>query len=136
MAGRAARSKKFRPLIEAAAVDGATRWQAFRWILLPIVWPIIAAAGVLVMLLSITETAAVALLLPQRPPMLMPLLLGWVHMQRYDPMIESSLMLMGLVSLMSLTLLQLGILSLRLWRRAARPAMMMLIGTGLMVMLV
>jgi hypothetical protein len=43
--------------------------------------------------LSLGEAAATMLLLPQRPPMLMPMLMTWVHMLRYDAMIEGTLLL-------------------------------------------
>lgn len=49
------------------------------------------------MTLAITEVPATLLLLPQRPQMLTPTLMTWVHMLRYDAMIEASLLLVFLV---------------------------------------
>ena len=41
--------------------------------------------------LALSEVPATVLLSPQQPQMLVPLLMTWVHMLRYDPMIEASL---------------------------------------------
>ena len=44
--------------------------------------------------LSLTEVPATVLLFPQNPQVLTPTLMTWVHMARFDPMIEASLLLM------------------------------------------
>lgn len=50
-------------LEEAAAIDGATRWQAFRLILLPLSVPILAVVFILTFIQSITEVPISSVLL-------------------------------------------------------------------------
>ncbi|MCY2952391.1 MAG: hypothetical protein NTU53_10485 [Planctomycetota bacterium] len=52
-------------------------------------WPINSLCG--------SEVPATVLLSPQRPQMLIPMLMTWVHNLRYDDMLEGSLLLMGVV---------------------------------------
>jgi ABC-type Fe3+ transport system permease subunit len=63
----------------------------------PLAWPVLLAGGLLVGALSLTEVPATVLLMPQNPQVLTPTLMTWVHMARYDPMIEASLVMMGTV---------------------------------------
>jgi DNA-binding beta-propeller fold protein YncE/ABC-type Fe3+ transport system permease subunit len=100
-AGRASWSPAWRELRELASLD-ASPVDACRYVIWPLVWPMCAAAGVLVMILSLTEVPATLLLKPLRPPMLIPILMTWVHMLRYDDMIEGTLLLMGVVLLLAL----------------------------------
>src|SRR3982751_238131 len=60
-------------------------------------WPVVAACGVLLMLLSMTEVPATVLLNPLRPQVFVPQLMTWVHMLRSDDMLEGSLLLAGIV---------------------------------------
>ncbi len=77
-----------------AEVDGASRGQIFRQVIVGMGWPVLMLAGVLIGSLSLTEVPATALLVP---PSLVPMLLSWVHTQSYGPMLEASLMLCGIV---------------------------------------
>jgi ABC-type Fe3+ transport system permease subunit len=83
-------------LRDAARADGATAYQLAWTILLPVGWPIIAAAGLATGLLAMTEVPANLILSPQNPPMLTPMMMTWVHMLRYDDMLVASLLLAGL----------------------------------------
>lgn len=100
VAGRTTWSPRWRTVRDLAAVDGAGAIEAARHVVWPLAWPLLLAAGVLVMALSLTEVPAAILLSPQRPPMLTPMLMTWVHMLRYDAMIEASLLLMSIVALL------------------------------------
>jgi ABC-type Fe3+ transport system permease subunit/DNA-binding beta-propeller fold protein YncE len=101
-AGRSTWSPRWRGLRDLAAVDGAGPVAIAAGVVWPIAWPVLAAAGVLIMALSLTEVPATLLLSPQRPPVLTPMLMTWVHMLRYDPMIEASLLLMTMVTVLGL----------------------------------
>lgn len=90
----------WRSLRDLATVDGATAWQTARYVIIPMAWPLLLAAGVCVMILSLSEVAATVLIAPQRPQVLIPMLMTWVHMLRYDAMIEASLMMVAMVVLL------------------------------------
>jgi len=126
LAGRATWSPAVRDLRHAAALDGAGPWRVAVHIVVPLAWPILLASAVLVMILSITEVPATVLLSPQRPPMLVPLLMGWVHMLRYDDMLEGSLLLMGVVFILGMGLVLLVVLGARLLRLVGRWALLVL----------
>ncbi|MEO6437182.1 MAG: hypothetical protein ABIP55_15685, partial [Tepidisphaeraceae bacterium] len=102
LAGRTTWSPRWRQLRDLAALDGAGPMRTAASVVWPLSWPILLAAGVLVMVLALTEVPATLLILPQRPPMLTPMLMTWVHMLRYDAMIEASLLLMSVVGVMGL----------------------------------
>src|SRR5690606_18512278 len=74
-----------------------------------------------------TEVGATVLLNPQRPQVLTTLLLGWVHMLRYDDMLEGSLLLMALAGALGLAMLGLVALGARLLRsiRSMAPALLL-----------
>ena len=91
--GGATWSPRWRGLRDLAAVDGAGPVRTAASVVWPLAWPLLVAAGVLVMVLGLTEVPATLLISPQRPPMLTPMLMTWVHMLRYDAMIEASLLL-------------------------------------------
>ena len=97
LAGLATWSPRWRSLRDLAAVDGAGSARTAWSVVLPLAWPILLAAGVLVMVLALTEVPATLLILPQRPPMLTPMLMTWVHMLRYDAMIEGALLIAAMV---------------------------------------
>lgn len=109
-AGRASWSPAWRELRELASLDGGSQTQIARGVILPLAWPLCTAAGVLVMILCLTEVPATLLLRPLRPPMLIPLLMTWVHMLRYDDMIEGTLLLMGVVFVLAFVALALAYL--------------------------
>jgi ABC-type Fe3+ transport system permease subunit len=88
-------------LRDMAAVDGASHEQTLWRVVLPLAWPIVAASALLVGVLCLTEVPATMLLSPQNPQPLVPLLMTWVHMQRYDAMIEGTLLLCGVVATLS-----------------------------------
>ena len=100
LAGRATWSPRWRGLRDLAAVDGAGPLRTLLGVVGPIAWPLLVAAGVLVMVLGLTEVPATLLISPQRPPMLTPMLMTWVHMLRYDAMIEASLLLMTVAAVL------------------------------------
>lgn len=125
VAGRTTWSPHWRGLRDLAAVDGAGPIRTAASVLWPLSWPILAAAGVLVMALSLTEVPATLLISPQRPPMLTPMLMTWVHMLRYDAMIEASLLLMVIVAILGLVASLLLALSLRF--RKVLPVLLLVI---------
>ena len=87
-------SRPFAGLRDAASADGATAVQAAARVILPLAWPTLAAAAVLVAALSLTEVPAAILL---GPPTLIPMMISWVHILRFDPMIEASLLIVLIV---------------------------------------
>jgi len=89
--------KPWRELRDMAAIDGADASTTARHVVLPLVWPTLLAAGVFVMILSLTEVPATVLLASQRPPTFTPMLMQWVHLVRSDPMIEGSLLIVFIV---------------------------------------
>lgn len=80
-------------LRDSAATDGASSLQTATRVVLPNWWPVLAGALLLVLGLCMGDTAVSTLMAPLRPPMLMPLLLTWVHLQRYDALLEAGLLL-------------------------------------------
>ncbi|MGA2499226.1 MAG: ABC transporter permease subunit, partial [Tepidisphaeraceae bacterium] len=88
----------WRSLRDTAAVDGAGTWQTMRRVVWPLAWPVLLGSAVLVMILTMTEVSAAVLVSPLRPTMLVPRLMGWVHMLRYDDMLEGTLLLAGLAA--------------------------------------
>jgi len=97
LAATATWSAPWRHLRDLAAVDGASKLAAARYVVWPLAWPILGASALFIATLSLSEVPATVLLSPQRPQMLVPLLMTWVHMLRYDAMIEASLLTAGLV---------------------------------------
>jgi ABC-type Fe3+ transport system permease subunit/sugar lactone lactonase YvrE len=116
MAGQSTWSRGWRDLRDMAAIDGANAWRTARHIVWPLALPIAMAAGVLVMVLSLTEVPATVLLAPQRPPVLVPLLMAWVHTLRSDDMLEASLLLMSTAMVLGAVALMLIHLGRRLSR--------------------
>jgi len=121
-AGRMTWTQPWRNIREMARVDGANDWSAGRYVIGPLAWPICAAGAILVGILSLGEVPAMVLLVPLRPPTIVPWLLQWVHLQRSDEMIEGSLLLLGLVMALSALVLGLAWLASRRWDRRPRRA--------------
>ena len=96
-AGRGTWSRPWRELRDMASVDGASVWRAALHVVWPLAWPALLAGGLVVGALSLTEVPATVLLMPQEPQVLTPTLMTWLHMSRYDAMIEASLLMMGMV---------------------------------------
>ena len=86
----------------------------------PLAWPVLLAGGLLVGALSLTEVPATVLLMPQHPQVLTPTLMTWVHMVRYDAMIEASLLMMGAVLVPAVAAVLLTSFGLRVTRRSLR----------------
>ena len=95
LAGRFTTSPRWRELRQMASVDGAGPTQVAMRVVLPLAWPILTAAGMCVMTLSVTEVPATVLLYPMKPRVLMPILMSWVHTARFDPMIEAALLMVA-----------------------------------------
>ncbi|MDQ3439897.1 MAG: hypothetical protein M3478_06055, partial [Planctomycetota bacterium] len=89
--------RSWRELRDLAAVDGASATQTAAQVVWPLAWPVLGASAVLVAILSLTEVPATVLLQPQRPPMLTPLMMTWLHMLRSDDMIRASLLMVLIV---------------------------------------
>ncbi len=88
-------SPNLRSLRELASTDGADRFATWRYVILPITWPLMLGAAILLFTLSLTEVPATTLLQPTRT--LVPMLMTWSHLLNYPSMIEASLMLVSLV---------------------------------------
>lgn len=88
-------SPNLRSLRELAATDGAGRWATWRFVILPLAWPILLGSILLLFTLSLTEVPATTLLQPTQT--LVPMLMTWAHLLNYPSMVEASLMLVVLV---------------------------------------
>lgn len=88
-------STNLRTLRELAATDGADRFATWRLVVMPLAWPILLGAILLLFTLSLTEVPATTLLQPTQT--LVPILMTWAHLLNYPSMIEASLMLVVLV---------------------------------------
>jgi iron(III) transport system permease protein len=115
--GRGTWSKPWRELRDMAAVDGAGAVRTAWSVVWPLAWPSLAAGGLLVGALSLTEVPATVLLFPQNPQVLTPTLMTWVHMARFDPMIEASLLMMMAVLVPAIAALTLVTIGLRMSSR-------------------
>jgi ABC-type Fe3+ transport system permease subunit len=88
-------SPNLKSLRELASTDGADRFATWRFVVLPIAWPLLLGAILLLFTLSLTEVPATTLLQPTQT--LVPMLMTWAHLLNYPSMIEASLMLIFLV---------------------------------------
>lgn len=113
IAGRFTTSPRWHDLRQMAAVDGAGSRQVATDIVLPIAWPILLASAVCVMTLAMTEVPATVLLSPMKPRMLIPIMMTWVHIARFDSMIEASLLMVCWAAVLSLVV----VLLVRSWTR-------------------
>ena len=93
---------------ELAALDGATGVALFTRVLLPLAWPMLLASVILIGVLCIGEVPATVLIGPLRPQPLVPTLMTWVHLARYDSMIEASLTLMAVTAALGLVVVLLA----------------------------
>lgn len=101
LAGMSTHVGAYRSLRNQAAIDGAGAIRTALLVVLPRAWPVLLASALLVATLSLTEVPAAALL---TPPSLIPMLMTFVHMQRYGPMIEASLMMVFVIMLVSIAI--------------------------------
>jgi ABC-type Fe3+ transport system permease subunit/sugar lactone lactonase YvrE len=120
IASRSTWLSRWRGVRDMAAIDGAGAVAAARYVVWPLAWPMVAACGVLVMLLSMTEVPATILLNPLRPQVFVPQLMTWVHTLRSDDMLEGSLLLAGMVILLASVVVGLSFVARR--RRVAVTA--------------
>ncbi|HEY7119428.1 MAG TPA: 6-bladed beta-propeller [Tepidisphaeraceae bacterium] len=121
-ATRSTWTRRWQSLRDMAAIDGAGAVAAARYVVWPLAWPAVAACGVLVMLLSMTEVPATILLNPLRPQMFVPQLMTWVHTLRSDDMLEGALLLAGMVVVLAGVVVGLGWMARRRWRAPLRGA--------------
>lgn len=95
IAARMTWSPAMRGVRELAATDGADRFATWRFIILPLTWPILLGGAMLTFTLSLTEVPATTLLQPTQT--LVPMLMTWAHMLNYPAMIRASLLLVAVV---------------------------------------
>ena len=110
----------WRELRDMGAVDGAGTFRAAWRLVWPLAWPTLLAGGLLVGALSLTEVPATVLLMPQKPQVLTPTLMTWLHMARYDSMIDAALIMMATVLVPAVTAVLLIWLGSRIMRRSLR----------------
>jgi len=115
--GRGTWSRPWQELRDMSSVDGAGPVRTAWSVVWPLAWPALVAGGLLVGALSLTEVPATVLLFPQNPQVLTPTLMTWVHMARFDPMIEASLLMMIAVLVPAIAALALTSIGLRAARR-------------------
>jgi DNA-binding beta-propeller fold protein YncE/ABC-type Fe3+ transport system permease subunit len=111
-------SKPWRQIRDLAAIDGASPIQTAQYVIWPLAWPILGASAMFVLILSLSEVPATVLISPQRPQMLVPMLMTWVHMLRYDAMIEASLLAAAVVVVLGAAALAMAWMGARYWRVA------------------
>jgi ABC-type Fe3+ transport system permease subunit/sugar lactone lactonase YvrE len=109
-------SQPWRQLRDLAAIDGADTLQTARYVIWPLAWPILGAASMFVLILSLSEVPATVLIAPSHPQVLTPMLMTWLHMLRYDDMIEVSLLMAGMVVTLGAVAVAMGRLGVRLSR--------------------
>ena len=120
-------TRPWRELRDMASLDGAGTFATAARVVWPLAWPTLAAGALLVGALSLTEVPATVLLFPQHPQVLTPTLMTWVHMARFDPMIEASLLMMLAVLVPALAAVGLTAVGLKLTRlRVGRAAAILL----------
>ena len=120
-ASRGTWSRPWQELRDMASIDGASAFRTALGVVWPLAWPVLLAGGLIVGALSMTEVPATVLLFPQNPQVLTPTLMTWVHMARFDPMIEASLIMMAAVLLPAVMAVVLTGLGLRISRRLMTP---------------
>ena len=97
-------ARGWRELRLVAALDGAGPARIAAYIIWPLAWPMLLAGSLLVGALSLTEVTATATLIPEHPPVLTTALLAWAHKNRFEPMIEASLLSVGAVTILGIGL--------------------------------
>jgi ABC-type Fe3+ transport system permease subunit/sugar lactone lactonase YvrE len=113
LAARMTWGRPWQELRELGALDGAGDRRIAVHLIWPLAWPILGAGAVAVMALSLSEVPATVLISPHRPQPLIPMLMTWVHMLRYDSMIEGSLLLCSLVLVLGIVAASLGWVAVR-----------------------
>ncbi len=116
LAALATRSRPWQQVRDLAAIDGASEAQGALHVVWPLAWPTLGAGAVLVGVLSLTEVPATVLISPLEPwQPLVPLLMTWVHMLRYDDMLEGALLMMAAVGVLASAAVALVWLGRRAW---------------------
>jgi len=82
-------------LADQARADGADRFGLLAWVLVPAVWPSLAAAGLIVSALSMFEVVVSQMLSPVRSSAIGISILNQMHYGRDDMVITTSLIVMG-----------------------------------------
>jgi len=90
-----------RRLSEMASLDGASRFETWRHVHLPQIWPVVVGTFIVVTMLSITELSATSVLLPAGLPNFAMRLLNQMHYARDQQVIASSLVLICLFVVLS-----------------------------------
>jgi len=121
--GRSTWAQSWKELRDMASIDGAGAFRTAFSVVWPLSWPTLAAGALLVGALSLTEVPATVLLSPAQPQVLTPQLMTWVHMARFDSMIEASLLMMMTVLFPALAAVLLTGIGLRMSAiRGKKPA--------------
>lgn len=68
-----------RDLDEAARVDGCTHFQAFRWVIMPVMWPGVITAGLFSFLLAYNDFLVASLLLDAQNQTMVPAIAGFFN---------------------------------------------------------
>jgi ABC-type Fe3+ transport system permease subunit/DNA-binding beta-propeller fold protein YncE len=111
-----ARDSLARQYHEMAGVDGAGTVKAWWHVHLPLVWPAVAGAAVVVAMFSLTELAATMVLLPAGVPNFTQRLLNQMHYARDQHVIVSCLLLvLVFLALAALVAVMRGLGSVRRW---------------------
>lgn len=66
-------------LDEAARVDGCTHFQAFRWVIMPVMWPGVITTGLFSFLLAYNDFLVTSLLLDQSNQTMVPAIAGYFN---------------------------------------------------------
>jgi sugar lactone lactonase YvrE/ABC-type spermidine/putrescine transport system permease subunit II len=118
---------RVRVLSEMAAVDGASRTAAWWHVHLPLSWRMIAGAGLLVMMMSMTELATTMVLLPPGVPNFAQRLLNQMHYARDPQTLASCLALVATFAIVTTVVFGL-VRTVRSFHTAL--AVVVLLGTG------
>ncbi|MBN2138788.1 MAG: SMP-30/gluconolactonase/LRE family protein [Sedimentisphaerales bacterium] len=95
------RQEQQQRLLEMAELDGASWFQAWRYVRLPLMWPLIVGTFILIIMLGVTELAATMVLLPAGLPNFAQRLLNQMHYARDQQVIASCLVLICVFVLLS-----------------------------------
>jgi multiple sugar transport system permease protein len=66
-------------LDEAARVDGCTHFQAFRWVIIPVMWPGVITTGLFAFLLAYNDFLVTSLLLSAQNQTMVPAIVGYLN---------------------------------------------------------
>lgn len=115
---------------EMAGVDGAGWWAAWWHVRWPRVWPLVTGAGLLALMLSLTEVPATMMLLAPGSPNFTQRLLNQMHYARDQHVIASCLALMGVYLVLVMPMVLMALARLARVRGALLLAAAMAIGVS------